>query len=219
MPAGLPGSNTLDNFGNPNLGNFVIFDALSGPKGSPLDYDGVTLSFVGDDPTYTVGPPQHISTGALSTGIGFGSPPVIGEAGVPFVAGGALLSLRGGNFTDDYQPGVDKPDGTPSPNSTIMYIGGGKSPAIQPDAVGGQDGFIAPTPYTAGFGIAGAGNGGSRDSGANTGFGIKSVTATGAVANGAAVEAGWINRSGIAMVATQSVFGSAVAPLAAPSIV
>jgi hypothetical protein len=43
------------------------------------------------------------------------------------------------------------------------------------------------------------------------------VTATGAVANGAAIEAGWINRSGVAMVADQSAFGSSNAASAAPA--
>ncbi len=84
-----------------------------------------------------------------------------------------------------------------------MYIGGGKS-----DATG------APVPYTAGFGLGMAGNGGSRDAGAGPafqGFRIKTVTATGAVANGAAVETGFTNRSGVALVTGQSVFGSATA--------
>jgi hypothetical protein len=186
MPASLPGDNTLNNFGNPNAGNFVIFDALSGPKGSPFDNDG--------------SPPTTISTGALSTGIGFGSPPVIGLT--------APASISAMGFTDDYKPGISTPTPADSANSTIMYIGGGK-------CTKNVDGNAPVVPYTAGFGICGAGNGGSRDSGLNTGFGLKMVTATGAVANGAAVEAGWTNRSGVALVTGQSVFGSATVALAA----
>ena len=88
-----------------------------------------------------------------------------------------------------------------------MYIGGGRS-----DAAG------APNPYTAGFGIGGAGQGGSRDGGAGpafTGFLNKTVTAVATVANGAVVETGWVNRSGVSITSGQSVFGSAVAASAA----
>jgi hypothetical protein len=65
-----------------------------------------------------------------------------------------------------------------------------------------------------------AGNVGSRDAGAGpayTGFSTKMVTATGAVANGAAVEAGFTNRSGVALVTGQSVFGSSTAASAVPA--
>jgi len=188
MPAGLPGTSYADNFGNPQDGRFVIFDALSGPKDSPFDMD--------IDPV--TGDPNNTSTGALSTGIGFGSPPIIGLT--------APDSIKAAGFTDAYVPGVTKPDGTASANSSIMYIGGGRS-----------DEFGVSDPYTAGWGICGAGNGGSRDSGANTGFGLQMVTATGAVANGAAVEAGFVNRSGVALTTGQSVFGSASVAMVAPS--
>lgn len=184
MPAGLPGTSFADNFGNPNAGNFVIMDALSGPKGSPFDRDGT--------------PPANCSTGGLSTGIGFGSPPIIGPT--------APASIVAAGFNDNYTPGVTKPDNTASADSTLMYIGGGRSTAAG-----------LPNPYTAGFGICGAGNGASRDSGANTGFGLKMVTATGAVANGAVVEAGFANRSGAALTTGQSVFGSATVANAAPA--
>jgi len=184
MPAGLPGTSYADNFGNPNAGAFVIMDPLSGPKGSPFDRDGT--------------PPNNTSTGGLSTGIGFGSPPIIGPT--------APASIVAAGFNDDYTLGVTKPDGTAATTSILVYIGGGKS-----DSAG------VASPYTAGFGICGAGNGGSRDSGANTGFGLKSVTATGAVANGAAVETGFVNRSGVALTTGQSVFGSATVANAAPA--
>ncbi|GAB3773759.1 hypothetical protein GCM10028796_46770 [Ramlibacter monticola] len=180
MPAGLPGA-TLAQQSNPSQGAFVTFDLLSGPKGSPFDKDGT----------------GNFSTGALATGIGFNALPVMGTS-TPFAQRG---------YTDDYTPGQTKPDGTPTTDSTYMYIGGGRS--------NGETGNAAtryqPNPYTAGYGIGGAGNGGSRDAGAGpafTGFSIKCVTATGAVANGAVVETGFANRSGLAMTTGQSTFGS-----------
>jgi glyoxylate carboligase len=79
---------------------------------------------------------------------------------------------------------------------------------------------FVPSHYTAGVAIAGAGNGGSRDGGAGpafTGFPMKMVTAAGAVAIGAVVEAGFVNRANRALVANESVFGSDIAALAAPA--
>jgi hypothetical protein len=67
--------------------------------------------------------------------------------------------------------------------------------------------------------MAGFGNGGSRDAGAGpafTGFGAKMVTATAIVANGAAIEAGYVNRSGVSMAIGQSAFGSSTTANAAP---
>jgi hypothetical protein len=162
-----------------------MFDPLSGPKGSPFDKDNA----------------ENDTTGALATGIGFGSPPIFGLT--------APASIQAAGFNDDYTPGVTKPDGTASPDSTLVYIGGGKS-----DPTGLSN------PYTAGFALGMAGNGGSRDGGAGpafTAFPAKTVTATGAVAPGAAVEAGFINRSGEALVTGQSVFGSAIAANAVPA--
>ena len=191
MPAGLPGSTLVQNLANPSLGNFVIFDLLSGPKGSPKDRD-VDVPYLGSPGGSGFTASGNASTGGLSTGIGFGSPPIIGLT--------APDSIKAAGFSDDYTPGVTKPDGTAWTTSIGMYIGGGRS-----DATG------VSSPYTAGFGIGGAGQGGSRDAGAGpayTGFVMKSVTATGAVATGAAVETGYSNRSGSALVTGQSVFGS-----------
>ena len=171
MPAALPGATLAQNLGNPTQGRAVLLDPLSGPKASPFDKDAS----------------GNCSTGGLCTGIGFGSPPI--------------LNIIGPQFTDNYQPGVTKPDGTSETTSVLVYIGGGRSNA---------DG--SPNPYTAAMVALGmAGNGGSRDGGSTpfTAFGIKCVTATGAVANGAVVEAGWTNRSGVALTTGQSVFGSA----------
>ncbi len=198
MPAGLPGSTAVQNAANPSLGLFVIFDLLSGPKGSPFDRD-VQVPYNGSPGGAGFPASGNQSTGALSTGIGFGSPPVIGLT--------APASILAAGFGDDYTPGVTKPDGTASANSTYMYIGGGRSDAPTIATFGAA---IA-NPYTAGFGIGGAGQGGSRDAGAGpafTGFTIKTVTAAGAVATGGVVETGFSNRSGQALVTGQSVFGS-----------
>lgn len=206
MPAGLPGDTLANNQGNPSAGRFVIFDLLSGPKNSPLDAKvhppgGGAL----------VNDPLNISTGGLSTGIGYGCNHIIGPV--------APASIVAAGFTDDYTPGVTKPDGNASANSTLMYIGGGKSALtiVNNDVSNAKS---APVPYVAGFGIGGAGNGGSRDAGAGpafTGFLEKMVTNAGAIANGAAIEAGWINRSGVTTPAGGSAFGSSTAASAAPA--
>jgi len=200
MPAALPGSTAAQNAANPTLGLAVLYDLISGPKGSPLDRD-VQVPYLGSPGGVGFPASGQQSTGGLSTGIGFGSPPVIGLT--------APASIQAAGFTDDYIPGVSKPDGTLSPNSTLMYIGGGRSNA---------DG--TPNPYTAGFGIGMAGQGGSRDGGAGpafTGFTTKVVTAPAAVAIGAAVETGFVNRSGVALLTGQSVIGSSSAASAAPA--
>lgn len=218
MPAGIPGDTPANNLGNPTLGTAIAFNLLSGPKGSPMDRDGTVLSWdANNHPVYTAGTPTNASTGALSTGIGFGANKIFGAPGLPFVAGGTLLGLDGGLFTDNYTPGATKPDGTATADSTYMHIGGGRSNAPVSSS-GGQDGRAVPNPYTAGYGIGVAGAAGARDAGAGpafTGFAPKSVTATAGVANGAAVETGFSNRSGVALVSGQSVFGPATAASAA----
>jgi hypothetical protein len=202
MPAGLSGSTSAQNLSNPSLGNFTIFDLLSGPKGSPKDRD-VDVPYLGSPGGSGFAASGEASTGALSTGIGFGSPPVIGLT--------APVSIVLAGYNDDYTPGVTMPDGTASANSKLMYIGGGRS---NNDAAGTAN------PYTAGFGIGGAGQGGSRDAGAGpafTGFVMKMVTAAAGVATGGVVETGYSNRSGVALVTGQSVFGSFGTASAAPS--
>lgn len=211
MPAGLPGSSNSDNLANPASGNAVIFDPLSGPKGSPLDKD----------------PAGKASTGAMSTGIGISAEDIIftpnlGPQGVPGTTAPNQIWRAG--FEDNLTPG-EVPTyaaGGPPPvvassaiNSTKLYIGGGRSEAN--NAANG-DGYVAPNPYTDGIAICGAGNGGSRDGGAGpafTGFPLKMVTATGTVANGAAIETGFVNRTGVSLATGQSTFGSATAALAA----
>jgi hypothetical protein len=197
MPAALPGSTLAENLANPSAGAFVIFDPLSGPKNSPFDKDLQT-----DIITGAVTARGGCSTGALQTGIGFGSPPIFGT--VPTSA--AAIALAG--FTDDYIPGQSNPASTDTGDSTWIYIGGGRCNA-------NSGGAAAVNPYPSGVApICGAGNGGSRDGGSTpfTGFPIKTVTATGTVANGAAVETGWLNRSGVSLATGQSVFGSSTTP-------
>lgn len=221
MPASLPGSNDLDNAGNPNEGRFVTFDPLSGPKGAPLD---ALMSNYTSGGAF-VANPGGLSTGGLSTGIGISCQTIINinDSADPATAPGAIFEA---GFTDNNTPGKQEltyDAGGPPPvvatdefDSTMMYIGGGRMEA-NPDIATQPERPFIPDPYTAGIAICGAGNGGSRDSGANTGFAMKMVTATGAVANGAAVEAGYVNRSGTALVTGDSVFGSAAVALAAAS--
>jgi hypothetical protein len=189
MPAALPGSTAVQNAANPSAGQAVMMDALSGPKGSPFDKDNT----------------GNASTGALCTCIGFGSNVVVG----PSLLYGTPPAGVNGGFVDD-SSGVGA-------NSTYVYIGGGRSVTSSGVNPAGQAGV---NPYTAGFVPTGAGNGGSRDGGAGpafTGFTTKIVTAAAGVANGAAVETGWTNRSGVALVTGQSTFGSSTAAQAAAS--
>src|SRR3989337_674895 len=186
MPAGLPGSTNADNLANPSTGRFVIFDPLSGPKGSPLDKDSS----------------DKASTGALQTGIGYSALPVIAiqPGDVPATVPGATTPQEGTINTI---------------NSAFMYIGGGR----QVTGAGGANvaGAAGSPPYTAGVAICGAGNGASRDGGAGPaflGFPLKMVTAAGTVANGAATEAGWVNRSGVSLTINQSANGSSTTTLA-----
>ena len=193
----------------------VLMCPFSGPTNSPFDARTITGWPVDADniPTYA-NDPTNTSTGALSTGIGFG----MGTATVINVANGegtAPVAIDNRGFTDDYTPGVTLPSGVAATTAILTAIGGGKSTAA-------ADGIAPTVPYAAQPLLA-FGNGGSRDAGAGpafTGFGTKMVTATGAVAVGAAIEAGFINRTypagGPGMVATESAFGSATA--ASPAV-
>jgi hypothetical protein len=206
MPASLPGSTLVQNQANPTLGRMVLFDPMSGPKGSLLDAkkpNPAGGAFLPD--------PANCSTGALSTGIGYGSPPIVGPISDPVISN-ALNGIRKAGFDDDQIPGttpLGRSVAQNTVNSNYLYIGGGRSLASG-----------VPNPLVGGIMLLAAGNGGSRDGGAGpvfTGFNLKMVTAVGAVANGAAVEAGFINRSGVGMVIDQSTFGSAAVATAAPA--
>src|SRR3954465_1331524 len=119
MPAGLPGSSKAQNTANPTQGRSVLYDPLSGIKGSLLDRDNE----------------GNASTGALSTGIGFGVNEAIRVTPKtrPATIGRAISDA---GFTDEYVPGA-------GPDSSIMYIGGGRSNAT-------SNGRAAPNPYTSG---------------------------------------------------------------------
>jgi len=200
MPASLPGETNANNrTANPSAGQPVTFDLLSGPKGSPNDKD-------------TTG---NASTGALATGIGYGPEVVLGLLPL-YQTNPAAINRQG--FTDDYTPGVSTVTGAASTDSRYMYIGGGRSKTSGSPSYSNPAGVAGINYYTAGFGIGAAGSGGSRDAGAGpafTGFAIKMVTATGTVANGAAIEAGWTNRAGVSLAVNQSSFGSSTAASAA----
>lgn len=196
MPASLPGATAAENAGNPTQGRAVLMDALSGPKGGPLDARVIaSWDYTNGEPVYAADA-ANLTTGALCTGIGFGQALIIGLT--------APASIDDAGFTDDYFPGRSAPDSSDPTDSTFSYIGGGKSTA-------NVDGIAPTVPYLGTqVALCGAGNGGSRDAGAGTGFCVKTVTATGTVANGAAVETGFLNRSGVSIASGQSVFGSAV---------
>jgi hypothetical protein len=198
MPASLPGATLAENQANPSQGKAISFSPLSGPKASPFDARKIT-GWSNGRPTYA-NDPLNCSTGALSTGIGFCLTPIFGAG-----AGSAPVKFGDGSFTDDYVPGQDLPSSSQAADARMMFIGGGRSNA---------DG--TPNPYAVGMvGICNAGNGASRDGGTTpfTGFPMKTVTATGTVANGADIEAGFANRTGKSLVTGQSAFGSSTAAL------
>lgn len=240
MPASIPGDSKTAPAANPAAGKVVLLDLLSGPKNSPFDAQkidytsGSPLGWAANRTLIKLVDVNNRSTGALNTGIGFGCPPVIGLT--------PPASIVRAGFQDDYVPGVTKNSVAgyvASPNSSIMYIGGGKTTIGVGTGANGNGApaswkVAAPVPYVAGFGIGGAGGGGSRDAGAGpafTGFTLKTVTAAAGVANGGVVETGFVYRGVIggsaivagaevnlpALVLNQSVFGSAAAASAAPA--
>jgi hypothetical protein len=133
----------------------------------------------------------------------------------------APQSIRAAGFSDDYTPGLTLPNGTAIGNTapaagavqtpygaTLIAIGGGGSALV--------NGVTTNTPYTAAPLLA-FGNGGNRDARAGAGFGMKMVTATGTVGPAAAIEPGFVNRSGGNVTAGQSAFGSASAASTNPT--
>jgi len=226
-------------------GNSATFNPFSGPKGSPFD----AKMYPSNGANYTTVPVANTldhSTGGLSTGIGFESTDngqlVAGiqtnnlivttsgtTKGIPAGGPGAL-----NGFSDDYQPGITLPSGAsisntvPTPPSQVPYgaallaIGGGQSKitVVNSDYAKGISNVV---PYTLNN-ILDMGVGGSRDAGAGpafTGFGMKTVVASADIAQGVAIEAGFVNRtapaaSGIVLKSGASAFGSATA--ASPAI-
>ena len=213
-------------------GNSASFSPFSGPKGSPFD----AKMYPSNGANYTTVPVANTadhSTGALSTGIGFESTDNgqlvagIQTNNLIVTTGGTTKGIPAGGpgalngFTDDYQPGISLPSGASATLATMMAIGGGKS-TITVVAGDVAKGLSVVSPYNV-QPILDMGVGGSRDAGggpAFTGFGLKSVTATAPVAQGAVIEAGFVNRtapaaSGISLATGLSAFGSSTAASAA----
>lgn len=196
---------------NPSTGSVVIHSPFSGPKGSPFD------AFV-YDPTDPVGSqariadPLNLSTGALSTGIGFG--PNCRVPGMQTLFDDEVPASVN-DFSDSYQPGITMPDGTDATEAILLAIGGGNMtyPEVDPGMYPDLDPYLVQP-------LLAFGNGGARDAGsgpAYTGFGMKVVTASGGtVANGSAIETGWTNRSGVTLPDTESQFG--VSTTASPEV-
>jgi len=211
----------------------ATFDPFSGPLGSPFDaMEYPKLTYTPGYATRVLKTDDH-STGGLSTGIGFAlndsGDAVTGAIGIasPLYDRTKPASVNG--FTDDYQPGLNYnqtvlPPTAPvtalvaAPDARFLVIGGGKMVMTKPVGASPTDYSLAradPLPYVAQPLLA-MGNGASRDAGAanpRTGFGMKLVTAPGSIAQGVAIEAGWINRttwlgSGIPLPAGANAFGS-----------
>jgi len=211
-------------------GNSATLSPFSGPKGSPFD----AKMYPSNGATYTTVPVANTadhSTGGLNTGIGFettdngqlvagidtGNVIVLTSGTTKGIPANGPGSLNG--FSDEYQPGISLPSGASAPDARLLAIGGGRSTAngttvAQPPTV--------PNPYAV-QPLLDMGVGGARDAGAGpafTGFGMKSVIATAGVAQGAAIETGWINRtapaaSGISLLTGKTAFGSNTAASAA----
>ena len=210
MPAyNMSGNLTPD--ANPSVGKQVLMDPFSGPRGSPFDakkavfYNNLPGGIAWSAPVADV---ANLSTGGLSTGIGLGLNAFDG-----FADNEPGRVLPDQNYTDDYTPGVTLPSGVAATTAILTAIGGGKVVVS-----GAGDDIYTVTPYVA-QPLLGFGGGGSRDAGAGpafTGFSTKAVTATGAVAVGAAVETGFLNRTSFALNSGKTVFGSATA--ASPAV-
>jgi hypothetical protein len=207
MPASLPGSTDVQNQGNPNLGHAVAFSPFSGPKGSPFDARKYPPTIYQPKLSDVVADPLNLSTGALSTGIGFGVDARL--AGTADLFNPTSKPPTYG-VLDDSTPGITLPNGVAATTAILLAIGGGKSVITAGPGTDWSRGTSAPVPYVAQPLLA-AGNGGSRDAGAGpafTGFGAKVVTATAPVANAAVIETGFTNRSGVTIPTGLSQFGS-----------
>jgi hypothetical protein len=186
---------------NPTSGKAVTMSPFSGPKGSPFDAKKYPANIYQPKLTDLVVDPTNYSTGALSTGIGFA--PTTRSPGMGGVYD-RTIPASVNFFSDDAMPGVTMPNGTAAPDARLLAIGGGRSTANTVAAPS------VPQPYNA-LPILNFGNGGSRDAGAGpifVGFGMKLVTAVGTVAQGAAIESGFVNRQEVPITVGNSQFGS-----------
>ena len=195
---------------NPSVGKQVLMSPFSGPRGSPFDakkavfYNNLPGGIAWSAPVADV---ANLSTGGLSTGIGLGLNAFDGfQDNQPGRAVHPFFDVK-------IVPGVSLPDTTDATTAILTAIGGGKVVVS-----GAGNDIYTVTPYAA-QPLLGFGGGGSRDAGAGpafTGFGTKAVTSTGAVAVGAAVETGFLNRTSFALNTGKTVLGSAVA--ASPAV-
>jgi hypothetical protein len=227
MPASLPGSNLTDNLANPNKGATILMDPVSGPKGALLDartitgwtFSGLTANGM---PTYAAAP-TNLSTGALSTGIGFGL--ATGPEGLNGVVGTGTDRDDTGNFTSQAIPGTSLPSNVAATDARLLYIGGGLSdvngvptPRVTSQLLAAGGGRYLPAPVV----------GSSRDAGAGLGFGTKLVIAAADVAFGGVIVTGFLNRSSkqndvtgeedqITLLAARAQFGSSTATAPAPA--
>lgn len=202
-------------------GNSATLSPFSGPKGSPFDAKMYPANVYQPKPSDLVANTADHSTGALCTGIGFETSDsgqlVAGFQGKYDKAVASSVNC----FTDDYIPGQTLPGGTLATGAILTAIGGGRSTANGSGVTGLTPGVA--NPY-ASQPILDMGYGGSRDAGAGpafTGFSMKSVTASADIAQGAAIETGFINRtapaaSGIVLKTGNNAFGSSTA--ASPAV-
>jgi len=235
MPSYNMGSPRVTPDANPQQGQCVINDPFSGPSGTTAVIAGYNG---GTNPKFNgwtfnaaqtrVVDATNLSTGGMSTGIGYGLNYVFNPT--------APQSIKDEGFTDDYTPGLSYNDPTQASLQTITNtqpaVGARQTPfGACLLAIGGGysqktvNGFCKNQPFQAQQILAYGGNtantGSQRDSGivVGAGFGIKTVTATAGIAYGAAVETGFLNRASrfntgtqanqtFALTTGQSVFGS-----------
>ena len=209
-------------------GNSASFSPFSGPKGSPLDALQYPANIANPIPSQRTAKTDDHSTGALNTGIAMESTNrghlVAGMDG-PLYSAAIPASVN--NPIDTYQPGISMPSGALLANTVLatglygavlIAIGGGKSVITAGAGTDWSKGISSPAPYNV-QPLLDMGVGGSRDAGAGpafTGFGLQLVTAAADIAQGAAIETGWINRtapaaSGIVLKSGRHAFGSASA--------
>jgi len=220
------------------LGRQVNFNVFSGPTASPYDArkpadPSVTPPVVAVFPPAYVNDPTNYSTGGAVTGIGHSC-----MLNISPVAGGlpspADVGIRNSGFSNDATPGATLPNGVALDNyptaQTPPYLPGKNGVNLGGailTAIGG--GFSKVVEITTGFfevqtkpynvqPIANMGNGGSRDAGSTPfkGFPAKMVTAVADIANGVAIESGFINRSGGTILTGYSSEGSSATPTNAP---
>lgn len=197
---------------NPSVATPVTMSPFSGPKNSPFDAKAWASTTWPAVLGAQVNDPNNLSTGALSTGIGYGL-----NTKSPGVKTSTLLpaGTQESGFDDDEIPGVTLPAGGTATDARLTSIGGGRcnAPTLA------SNGIATPNPWNA-QPLLGFGGGGSRDAGAGpafTGFSMKMVTAAADIAVAGVVETGFVNRSGTTLKSGDSQFGSAAAASTAPA--